>query len=108
MKTKKGFTWPYGQNRTRLRCMAMLTSQGEHGESALQAAQKLPGSGEVINGILYMLRIKSDVLLMLSDAGQGASDDMQHALSIIHELRAGLSPNAIEEADRLLAKYDAE
>lgn len=98
--------WPTVRNRERKQSLVMLKSADTHIDRALQTAARIPGNESVEIELLYIGRVISDVRRILSDAGQGAPDELREALDIIRELRAGLAPNAIEAADQLLAKYD--
>lgn len=100
--------WPTVRNRERKQSLAMLKSAAEHVDRGLSTAARIPGNEAVENDLLYIGRVVADVRRILSDAGQGAPDELREALDLIRELRAGMAPDVMDAASAFLAKYDGE
>ena len=105
-RAREAREWPYSARRALRSALDNLAKAAHLNDMAIDAAYN-GRTAEVVNAYqLHTARIISDVRRELTEAGNGAPDDLRIAIELIRSLRDGATPEAYEAADELIARYD--
>ena len=105
-RAREAREWPYSARRAWRSALDKLAKAADLNDQAIDSVDR-GRTAEVTNAYqLLVARIISDVRRELTEAGNGAPDDLRIAIETIRSLRDGATPEAYATADELLYRYD--